>query len=52
MGHRLKDVSDRHVRFWAVDKYLIIYRVVVDDIEIVAVTQGSRDMPELLRRRP
>ena len=51
MGHRRRDASDLDVLFWAVDRYLIIYRRVLDDIEIVAVTQGSRDLPALLRLR-
>jgi plasmid stabilization system protein ParE len=31
--------------------YLITYRVLEDAIEILAVTQGARDIPIYLRRR-
>ena len=37
--------------FWPVGSYLIIYRAEHRPIEIVAVTQGSRDVPTFLRRR-
>ena len=39
------------VLFWPVGAYLIIYRAERSPIEIVAVTQGSRDIPAFLRRR-
>jgi len=37
--------------FWPVGAYLIIYRADRLPVEIVAVTQGSRDIPAFLRRR-
>jgi plasmid stabilization system protein ParE len=39
------------VLFWPVGSYLIIYRAERSPVEIVAVTQGSRDIPSFLRRR-
>jgi hypothetical protein len=40
------------VLFWPVGAYLIIYRAAEwRPIEIVAVTQGSRDIPGFLSRR-
>ena len=41
------------VLFWPVGNYLIIYRLVSASapIEIVAITQGSRDIPSFLHRR-
>ena len=36
---------------WPVGAYLIIYRAGPRPIEIVAVTQGSRDIPAFLRGR-
>ncbi len=51
MGHRRDDLTPLAVLFWPVGKYLIIYRADRSPIEIVAVTQGSRDIPALLRRR-
>jgi hypothetical protein len=37
--------------FWAVGAYLILYRADRSPLQIVAVTQGSRDIPAFLRRR-
>jgi plasmid stabilization system protein ParE len=51
MGHTREDLTAHPVRFWAVGAYLVIYRAERRPIEIVAVTQGSRDIPAFLRRR-
>lgn len=51
MGHTRKDLTDYPVLFWPVGAYLILYRVQPKRIEIVAVTQGSRDIPSFLRCR-
>lgn len=51
MGHRREDLTSFPVLFWPVGAYLIIYRSERYPIEIVAVTQGSRDIPAFLRRR-
>ena len=52
MGHRRNDLTDHPVLFWPVGAYLIIYRASsAQSVEIVAVTQGSRDIPTFLRRR-
>ena len=52
IGHRREDLTDHPVLFRTVGAYLIIYRVVEPpSVEIVAVTQGSRDIPSYLRRR-
>ena len=51
MGHTRRDLTTYPVRFWPVGTYLIIYRAERRPIEIVAVTQGSRDIPAFLRRR-
>lgn len=50
-GHTRKDLTERSLRFWSVGEYLILYRILEDAIEIVAVTQGARDIPSYLRRR-
>lgn len=39
------------VLFWSVGSYLVIYRAERLPIEIVAVTQGSRDIPAFLHQR-
>ncbi len=52
MGHRREDLTSFPVLFWPVGAYLIIiYRAEGRTVEIVAVTQGSRDIPAFLRRR-
>jgi plasmid stabilization system protein ParE len=52
VGHRREDLTAYPVRFRTVGAYLIIYRVGEPrSVEIVAVTQGSRDIPSFLRRR-
>ena len=52
IGHRRSDLTAFPVLFWTVGAYLIIYRVIEGrPVEIVAITQGSRDIPAFLRRR-
>jgi plasmid stabilization system protein ParE len=51
MGHRREDLTFHSVLFWPVGAYLVIYRAERRPIEIVAVMQGSRDIPAFLSRR-
>jgi plasmid stabilization system protein ParE len=51
MGHKREELTSYPVLFWPVGEYLILYRVQAERIEIVAVTQGARDIPSFLRRR-
>lgn len=51
IGHKREDLTDYPVLFWPVESYLIIYRAASGPVEIVAVTQGSRDIPIFLQRR-
>jgi antitoxin ParD1/3/4/toxin ParE1/3/4 len=51
IGHARKDLTDSPVLFWPVGKYLIIYRSRGSDVIILAVTEGSRDIPSYLRKR-
>ena len=52
IGHRREGLTPYPVLFWTVGAYLIIYRATEGRlVEIVAVTQGSRDIPSFLRRR-
>jgi len=51
MGHKREDLTAHPVLFWPVGAYLVIYRPDRRPIEIVAVTQGSRDIPAFLHRR-
>jgi plasmid stabilization system protein ParE len=52
MGHKRDDLTAYPILFWPVGAYLILYRVQKEFIEIVAVTQGARDIPTFLRQRP
>jgi plasmid stabilization system protein ParE len=52
MGHTRAEINDKSVLFWPVGDYLIIYRIQPEHILILAVTQGARDIPSYLRRRP
>jgi antitoxin ParD1/3/4/toxin ParE1/3/4 len=51
IGHKREDLTAYPVLFWPVGAYRIIYRIQSGPIEIVAVTQGARDIPSFLRRR-
>jgi plasmid stabilization system protein ParE len=51
IGYRRDDLTAYPVLFWPVGTYLIIYRVKSRFLEIVAVTQGARDVPVFLHRR-
>ena len=51
VGHTREDLTSLPVLFWPVGAYLIIYRAASRPVEIVAVTQGSRDIPSFMQRR-
>jgi plasmid stabilization system protein ParE len=51
IGHKRDDLTTFPVLFWPVGAHLVIYRVTSRPIEIVAVTQGARDIPAFLHRR-
>ena len=51
MGHKRTDLTPHQVLSWPVGAYLIVYRAEQQPVEIIAVTQGSRDIPAFLRRR-
>ena len=51
VGHKREDLTAYPILFWPVGAYLILYRVQTNRVEIVAVTQGARDIPSFLHRR-
>jgi plasmid stabilization system protein ParE len=51
VGHKREDLIAYPVLFFPVGAYLIIYRAIGPTVEIVAVTQGARDIPTFLQRR-
>jgi len=51
-GHARPDLAHtRPLLFWPVRKYLIIYRIHRDVVEVIAVTHAARDIPTFLRHR-
>jgi plasmid stabilization system protein ParE len=51
MGHPRTDTTEQDVRFWPVSSYLIVYRELASALQVVAVLHGSRDVPEVIRKR-
>jgi plasmid stabilization system protein ParE len=51
MGHKRDDLTEYSLLFWPVGSYLIIYRADRIPIEIIAITQGARDIPAFLHHR-
>jgi plasmid stabilization system protein ParE len=51
IGHKRDDLTSYPVLFWPVGAYLVIYQAEHRPIVIVAVTQGSRDIPAFLHKR-
>jgi plasmid stabilization system protein ParE len=51
IGHKREDLTAYPVLFWPVGAYLVIYRATTLPVEIVAVTQGARDIPAFLHHR-
>ncbi len=51
IGHKREDLTAYPVLFWPWWHYLVIYRATSQPVEIVAVTQGSRDIPAFLHHR-
>lgn len=51
MGHKREDLTAHSILFWPVGSYLILYRGQSNFIEVVAVTQGARDIPSFMRQR-
>ncbi len=51
IDHRREDLTNDPVLFFPVGAYLIIYRATGPTVEIVAVTQGARNIPSFLHRR-
>jgi toxin ParE1/3/4 len=51
MGHKREDLTAYSILFWPGGAYLVLYRAQKEFIEIVAITQGARDIPSFLRQR-
>lgn len=51
IGHTRQDLTAHPILFWPVGAYLVLYRARKEKVEIIAVTQGSRDIPSFLKQR-
>ncbi len=51
MGHTRPDITERDVRFSPARSYLIVYRERPAALQVLAVLHGSRDVPEVMRKR-
>jgi plasmid stabilization system protein ParE len=51
MGHTRADLTERDVRFWSAGSYLIVYREQPEQSQVLAVLHGSRDVPDVIRKR-
>ena len=51
MGHTRPELTALPLLFWPVGAYLILYKSDSSPLEIVAVLQGSRDIPLIVERR-
>lgn len=51
IGHTRKDLTNLPIKFWPIGAYVILYRTKNKRVEIVAVTQGARDIPLFLQSR-
>jgi toxin ParE1/3/4 len=48
IGHTREDLTDRHVKFWPVGSYLVVYAPETRPLEIVRVFHGALDIPRLI----
>lgn len=48
IGHERPDLTSAEVRFWPVRSYLIVYRAGEDEVEVVRILSGYRDVAALL----
>jgi plasmid stabilization system protein ParE len=51
IGHVRRNVTRNSVLFWPMGRYEIIYQPKARPIIIVSVLHGSRDIPQVLRKR-
>lgn len=48
IGHLREDLADEPLRFWPVNRYLIIYRSKIEPLEIIRILSSRRDIRALL----
>lgn len=52
MGHLRDDLADEPLRFFAVHRYLIVYRPETEPLQVVRVLHGMRDVRSILSTSP
>ena len=53
IGHTPKDLTNRPLKFWSVNSYLVVYDPETRPLTIIAVFHGARDVERLLEdQRP
>lgn len=50
-GHSRKDLTGRHVLFFPLYSYLIVYQPDVEPIRILTVVHGNRNVKRVLKQR-
>ncbi len=50
-GHPRKDLTDKHVSFFPVQPYLIVYRAHTKPLEIASIIHAGRDVTQVLKER-
>jgi len=48
LGHWRPDLPVSDLRVWTVYSYLIIFRFTADDLQVIRIIHGSRDLPNTL----
>ena len=48
LGHTRSDLTQKDVKFWTVYRYLIVYKIEKEEIHIVRILSGFRDIALLL----
>lgn len=49
MGHWREDLTARHVKFWSVYHYLVVYDPASSPLIVLAILHGARDVEQLLK---
>lgn len=52
MGHSRHDLADEVTCFWAVHKFLIVYRPQTRPVQVIRVLHGARDVQSILGEDP
>jgi plasmid stabilization system protein ParE len=51
MGHARADISDPRYRFWSIYSYIIAYRMEREELLVVRIIHGAREIRKVLGRQ-